>query len=172
MHHDIGPRAAKVASRRLVAAIELHARVRHVQRNLRGPATAEIRALLDNLAAAVEGYSDQIAALATAVRDICKPAFPRRDTLAVPGDEADLAALIAACADFRDAVRSAGEAAKASDDIEIAEICIGVARGIDYELWALEAHLAGRRERRRWRSPILGSCPLRLVMQCSQAAFR
>jgi hypothetical protein len=157
---DVRSGAVESLTPPVVAAIELNAWVRHAQRNLSRPAVAEIGAPLENLAAAVEGHSDKIAAHTRTNQYICDPSFLRCDQFGSSVAEADFAVLIEAFTSFGDALRKASNEATVSGDAATAEAFIGISRGIDYELCALEAHLADQRQRQRRRLSISALHPL------------
>jgi DNA-binding ferritin-like protein len=168
---DTGSKAANLRNRQLVAASDLHARVKQVRSSLRGPAVAETRALLKNLAAAVESYSEKTAGLGSSDRSARDSGLMRHRKLGIDGEEAEIAALITAFADFGDAMRKAGDEATASGDAEGSEAFIGMSHVIDYELWAVEAHLADQRERRRRRAAVPAPYRLGLTTRCEQLSF-
>jgi hypothetical protein len=165
------PATATVPYDHRVAAGALQVWVGQARRCLRGPASAEIRGLLENLAKAAETYSDKIGTNARFIQDGCEFPLPYGRVVGIDF-EADLAALIAAFADFGDAVRKAGDAAAASGDSEVSVLCIGTWRTIDYELWAIEAHLADQGERRRWRSSFPQPHRPRIATTFARASFQ
>jgi starvation-inducible DNA-binding protein len=168
----IGSRAAKGLNRSLVAAIELYARVKQTQAILRGPAFAEIQALLENLAEAAASYSDRIGALAGTTRVAVEPAFPKPAELGLAGEDAYLTTLTAALADFGDTMREARAEAKAAGDTNACDVFTAISRGIDYELWVVEAHLAGQRQRQRWPLWVASLRPLNHAVRCEQLSFQ
>ena len=167
---NFAPNSAKLPTHPLAAAIELHARIKQTQTKLRGPATAELDALLDNLAEAAESYLARIAR--------CGPAHARAnhiahdrgsaksDRLGCADPEVDIADLTAALGGFGDAMRQASDKAAAFGDRDSSRLFAGMLRGIEYELWAMESHLAELRETERSRPS------LRCAARCEQISFQ
>jgi DNA-binding ferritin-like protein len=164
------PNSAKLVTQPLAAAIKLHARVKQTQTKLRGSATAELDALLDNLAEAAENYLARIARCAPA-RDRANhiahdPGFPKPDRLGCGDPEVDITDLTAALAGFGDAMREASDEAAAFGDRDSSRLFAGMSRGIEYELWAMESHLAELRETERSRPSF------RRASRCEQISFQ
>ena len=142
-------KAAELLNRHLAAAIDLHAQIKQAQWNVRGPASIAIYELLDNVAEAVEGYSDAIAERAGALGATAEGpmhvavqrSFLEPYKLGVADEESHLAAVTAALAAFGDAVRKAIDEAAAFGDADTSDVFTQVSRGVDYQLWLVESQL-------------------------------
>jgi starvation-inducible DNA-binding protein len=149
LSENIRSKAAALLNRHLAAAIDLHAQVKQAHWNVRGPAFIAIHELFDKVADMVEGYSDTIAERATALGGTAEGtiqvavdhSFLERYTLGVAGEKAHLAAVTAALAAFGDSARKAIDEAAAFGDQDTSDVFTEVSRGIDKQMWLVEAHL-------------------------------
>jgi starvation-inducible DNA-binding protein len=149
LSENIRVKAVGLLNRHLAAAIDLHAQVKQAHWNVRGPAFIAIHELFDKVADVVESYSDTIAERAAALggtaegtiqvavdRSFLEPYKP-----GVAGEREHLAAVTAALAAFGDAARMAIDEAAGVGDQDTSDVFTEVSRGIDKQLWLVEAHL-------------------------------
>ena len=145
---NIRRKAAELLNRHIFAAIDLRMQVAEAQWNV-GCECIAIHELLDQVAEAVEGYSDTISerrAALGAAKGMSEVAVERpflaRYKLGIADDEAQIAAVMAALAAFGDSVRQASDEATALGDTDTTDVFNAVSRGIDYHLWLVESYLS------------------------------
>ena len=146
----IREKSVELLNRHLAAAIDLHAQVKQAHWNVRGANFIAIHELFDKVADAAEGYSDQLAERAAqlggtaegTVQTAAQRSFLPPYKLGVADEKLHIAAVADALARFGGSVREAIDAADASDDKDTADLFTEVSRGIDYQLWLVESHLA------------------------------
>jgi starvation-inducible DNA-binding protein len=149
LSENIRVKAIGLLNRHLAAAIDLHAQVKQAHWNVRGPAFIAIHELFDRVADVVESYSDTIAERAAALGGTAEGtiqvavdrSFLEPYKLGVAGERDHLAAVTAALAAFGDAARKAIDEAAGVGDQDTSDVFTEVSRGIDKQLWLVEAHL-------------------------------
>ncbi len=149
LSENIRVKAVGLLNRHLAAAIDLHAQVKQAHWNVRGPAFIAIHELFDKVADVVESYSDTIAERAAALGGTAEGtiqvavdrSFLEPYKLGVAGEREHLAAVTAALAAFGDAARKAIDEAAGVGDQDTSDVFTEVSRGIDKQLWLVEAHL-------------------------------
>ena len=149
LSENIRVKAIGLLNRHLAAAIDLHAQVKQAHWNVRGPAFIAIHELFDKVADVVESYSDTIAERAAALGGTAEGtiqvavdrSFLEPYKLGVAGEREHLAAVTAALAAFGDAARKAIDEAAGVGDQDTSDVFTEVSRGIDKQLWLVEAHL-------------------------------
>jgi len=156
MHHtrntlseNIRAQSIEVLNRHLAAAIDLHAQVKQAHWNVRGIAFIAVHELFDKVADAAEGYSDTLAERAAAlggtahgtVQVAAERSFLVPYTLGIAEEKLHIAAVAGALAAFGESTRKAIDDTAAFGDADTADVFTEVSRGIDAQLWFVEAHL-------------------------------
>lgn len=139
---------ADLLNARLADAIDLRLAVKHAHWNVKGPRFIALHELFDQLAAALDGPTDELAERITTLggtADGTLALVSRRSALdpyppgVVTGDD-HLEALAGAFAAFARSVRQAiGQAEKLGDD-GTADLLTGLSQVADKQLWLIEAH--------------------------------
>jgi starvation-inducible DNA-binding protein len=145
---QIRSRSVALLNRHLAAAIDLHAQVKQAHWNVRGPTFIAIHELFDKIADVVEEYSDKIAERSgtlggTAegtVQTAAERSFLEPYRLGVADAATHIAAVTEALASFGESVRNAIGESDQFGDIDTSDLFTEVSRGIDYQLWLVEAH--------------------------------
>jgi len=130
-------------NRHLAGAIDLRRQVEQARYNI-GPECASIRKLLEEVAEALDSYSQRLCERAAAfgAREtgaVAGDRTRRLGTFGIANDEVEIDAIAAAIAAFGDASRSAIAEAAASGDVEACHIFTGLSHELDYDLWLLES---------------------------------
>jgi starvation-inducible DNA-binding protein len=146
-------RVIGLLNERLADAIDLHLQAKQAHWNVKGPAFIALHELFDKIADETDGYVDELAERATTLGGTAEgtvQAVAGRTRLgAYPLDiaqgRAHLDALAGALAQFGAAVRTAIDESAKAGDADTSDLFTGVSRGIDKNLWLVEAHLQGDR---------------------------
>jgi starvation-inducible DNA-binding protein len=145
----IRKKAIALLNQHLADALDLHALIKRAHRSVKGMQVRRLRTLCDKLAEEFEEYIDLIAERATALGGTGLstmwmaaeasrlPEYPR-DT--VDGRQR-VAALTARFASFAKTFPAAIEAATGFAHVDTSDLFTEVSRGLDRQLWFLEAHL-------------------------------
>ncbi|HVH76889.1 MAG TPA: DNA starvation/stationary phase protection protein Dps [Stellaceae bacterium] len=145
----IRQKSVELLNRHLAAAIDLHAQVKQAHWNVRGANFIAIHELFDKVADAAEGYSDTIAERAAqlggtaegTVQTAAERSFLSPYNLGVADEKQHIAAVADVLAAFGQSVRNAIDASDGFGDKDTADLFTEVSRGVDYQLWLVEAHL-------------------------------
>lgn len=140
--------SVELLNKHLSACIDLEAQVKQAHWNVRGPNFIALHELFDTVAAVVNGYSDQIAERAgglggTAegtVQVAAARSFLDPYDLGVDDGSRHVFAVAGSLATFAESSRAAIGAATTQGDLETADLFTEVSRGIDRQLWLVEAH--------------------------------
>ena len=139
----------ELLNQQLADIIDLGLQVKFAHWNVKGPGFYALHELFDKIAEELEDFTDDIAeravelggtamgTLATVSKNSRLAPYPT-DTSAGLGHVNVLAAALAA---YGATVRLAIETAAASGDAGTADLLTGVSRGVDKQLWLVEAHL-------------------------------
>jgi starvation-inducible DNA-binding protein len=146
-------RVVDLLNARLADTLDLQMQAKQAHWNVKGPNFIGLHELFDKLAEELEGNVDDIAERIVALGGIAHgtvqavAAQSRLDPY--PPDIADgrahLDALAAAYAKVAKSVRKAIDEADKAKDADTADLFTGVSRGLDKNLWLLEAHLQADR---------------------------
>lgn len=139
----------ELLNKHLAAAIDLHAQMKQAHWNVRGPSFISIHELFDKVSAEVEEYSDQIAERAgglggTAygtVQMAAERSFLIPYPLGIADETQHIFAVAGALAAFGQSAREAIKLADDFGDADTADLFTQVSRGIDQQLWFVEAHI-------------------------------
>lgn len=133
---------------RLADSIDLRLQAKQAHWNVRGPHFFPLHELFDKVAEAVDEFTDMIAERLTTLGGVAEglvgqaakrtslPAYPAK---AESGAE-HIEAVSTALAAFGKNVRESIEQAEKLDDAATADLFTEVARGVDQQLWFVEAH--------------------------------
>lgn len=151
--HNTLPEAVRVKSvailnKHLAAAIDLHGQVKQAHWNVRGPGFIAIHELFDKVAELVEDMSDQLAERAAGLggtaQGTIQVAVAQSFLVPYPHAIADttkhLFAVAASLAAFGQSTREAIGIATKFGDVDTADLFTEISRGIDQQLWFIEAH--------------------------------
>ena len=138
---------------RLADAIDLHLQTKHAHWNVKGPNFIALHELFDEIATELDAYIDDMAERATALGGIAEgtlQAVTGRSRLepypvGLAEGRAHLEALANALARFGKSVRKAIDESGKAGDADTSDLFTGISRGIDKQLWLLEAHLQAER---------------------------
>lgn len=148
LSENIRAQSIELLNRHLAASIDLQAQVKQAHWNVRGPTFIAVHELFDKVAEEVENYVDAIAERAGAlggsahgtVQLAAKHSFLVPYALTIASEKEHLFAVSSALAAFGDSARIAIGQAKSYGDAGTADIFTEVSRGIDAQLWRVEAH--------------------------------
>ena len=143
---------AGILNRRLADAIDLSAQCKQAHWNVKGPQFIALHELFDQLYANVVGYIDTLAERITALGEVANGTIQTvAKTSSLPAYPVDLTSghdhvdrLSAAFAAFAKAARKDIDTADEAGDAVTADVLTGVVRGIDKDLWFLDAHLGAK----------------------------
>ena len=133
----------------LACTVDLRSQVKQACWNVKGKDFAQLHALFATMATALEGYSDlvaeRIAVLGGVVMGTTRTAalqsqLPEYPTALVEGNTHVLA-LVERFAHYATVMRSAIALAADVEDAGSAAVYTDISRGVDKQLWILEAHL-------------------------------
>jgi starvation-inducible DNA-binding protein len=149
---NIRGQSIDLLNKHLAAAIDLHAQMKQAHWNVRGPAFIAIHELFDKVAGKVEGYCDLIAERAAGlggtahgtVQVAAERTFLLPYPLGVADEREHVFAVSEALAGFGESVREAIGHAATIGDADTADLFTEISRGIDQQLWFVEAHVAPR----------------------------
>lgn len=147
---DVRAEIIEILNHHLAAGIDLHAQVKQAHWNVRGPGFIAVHELFDEVAAAVEEYTDMIAERAGALGGTAAGTLPvaLANSFLVPYEIglADVKEHVFGVASTLAAFgQSAREAIDKTDDIGdkvTADLFTEVVRGIDQWIWKVESHLS------------------------------
>jgi starvation-inducible DNA-binding protein len=139
----------ELLNKHLAAAIDLHAQMKQAHWNVRGPSFISIHELFDKVSAEVEEFSDQIAERAgglggTAygtVQMAAERSFLIPYPLGIADETQHIFAVSSALAAFGQSAREAIKLADDFGDADTADLFTQISRGIDQQLWFVEAHI-------------------------------
>ncbi len=136
---------------RLADTLDLKLQTKHAHWNVKGPQFHELHELFDQIAARLEGASDQLAERVTALggtangtaRQVAAAStLAEYDLHATAGSE-HVRALASRLSRLCAAERAAIDESTRLGDLATADLFTEIARSADKDLWFLEAHLAG-----------------------------
>lgn len=138
---------------RLADVLDLQLQAKQAHWNVKGPSFVALHELFDSIAEAIEEYVDDIAERVTALGGIAEgtaAAVAKRSklpiySLTLTTGRDHLEAFAGALATVAKAVRKAIDQADEVGDKDTADLFTGVSRGIDKQLWFVEAHLQADR---------------------------
>jgi starvation-inducible DNA-binding protein len=141
--------AIQILQARLSDALDLETQMKQAHWNVRGPNFFQLHQLFDSLHDTVEGYVDLLAERIAALGGVADGRVQTTAAatslyeyaLATKGGEAHLRAVAAVLAQFGRAARGDVDAAAALPDVDTADVLTEVSRGVDQQLWLVEAHL-------------------------------
>ena len=144
----IRAQSVELLNKHLAAAIDLHAQVKQAHWNVRGPNFIAVHELFDKVSEHVEDYSDMMAeragGLGGTAQGTIQIATARSFLVPYPHGIADasshLFAVAAMLAAFGQSVRDAITASAEFGDADTADLFTEISRGIDQQLWFVEAH--------------------------------
>lgn len=134
---------------RLADALDLYSQAKQAHWNVKGSDFIQLHELFDTLAGDVLSFVDLIAERATALggeaRGTVRMAAAASTLEDFPDDTYEgmdaVDALAARYATFARAIREAADVADAARDTATNDLFVEVSRGVDKDLWFLEAHL-------------------------------
>lgn len=141
-------RSIELLNKHLAAAIDLHAQLKQARWNVRGPNFMAIHELFDRIAERVAAYAESIARRAGAhggaargtIQRAAEWSFLPPYPLDIADENSHLSALSVAMAIFAVSARDAITKAESIGDPCTADVFREIRRGLDSELWLLEAH--------------------------------
>ena len=146
---DVRERVAEVLNHNLALAIDLSLQTKQAHWNVKGTAFFQLHELFDQVYGEATGWVDTIAERAVMLGGVARgtlQAVHATSTLPAYGlqlssgrDHVD--ALSTALAAFGKSVRAAIGAAEEAGDADTADVFTEVSRGVDKQLWFVEAHL-------------------------------
>ena len=151
--NDLAPnvreKAIALLNQHLADASDLYSQTKQAHWNVKGMQFYQLHELFDKLAEEVEEYIDLIAERATALGGTAlgtaRMAAEASRLPEYPGDAVDgrqhVEALTARFASLAKTSRAAIDAAAAFGDVDTSDLFTEVSRGLDKQLWFLEAHL-------------------------------
>jgi len=141
--------AIEILQARLSDALDLEAQMKQAHWNVRGPNFFQLHQLFDSLHDTVEGYVDLLAERITTLGGVADGRVQTTAAatklyeyaLATKGGEAHLRAVAAVLGQFAKSVRSDIDETANLPDADTADVLTEVSRGVDQQLWFVEAHL-------------------------------
>ena len=133
----------------LACTVDLRSQVKQACWNVKGKDFAQLHTLFATMATALEGYSDLVAeriavlggvVMGTARTAALQSQLPEYPTALVEGNTHVLA-LVERFAHYATVMRSAIALAADVEDAGSAAVYTDISRGVDKQLWILEAHL-------------------------------
>jgi len=145
--------AIELLQARLADAVDLATQVKQAHWNVKGPNFIGLHELFDKVADEVRAHTDEIAERITTLggtaEGTARIAAARSKLKEYPLDISDgpdhVEALSAAPAGFGKSARRAIDEASEMGDQDTADIFTEVSRGIDKQLWLVEAHIQAKR---------------------------
>ena len=140
--------SVEILNKHLAASIDLQAQVKQAHWNVRGPGFIAVHELFDKVACAVEAMSDQLAERAAGLggtaHGTIQAAVARSFLVPYPHGIADtgkhLFAVAASLAAFGQSTRDGIGHTTKFGDVDTADLFTEISRGIDQQLWFIEAH--------------------------------
>jgi starvation-inducible DNA-binding protein len=138
----------RILQARLSDALDLEAQMKQAHWNVRGPAFFQLHKLFDSLHDAAEGYVDLLAERITTLGGVADGRVQTTAAatslaeypLTAKGGEAHLRAAAAGLSGFGQALRANIDEAAQLPDADTADVLTEVSRGVDQQLWFVEAH--------------------------------
>lgn len=135
-------------NQRLAEAVDLQMKMKQAHWNVKGANFLSLHQLFDSIAEAVTAYVDQIAERIVQLGGIAEGTVrvsAARSKLAdyplvISAGQAHIEAVGKALATFRHEVRNTVDEAEELDDVETADLFIGMSRSLDKWVWFVEAH--------------------------------
>jgi starvation-inducible DNA-binding protein len=148
LSENVRAQSAELLNRHLAAAIDLHGQLKQAHWNVRGPTFIAVHELFDKVAQKVEGYTDQIAERAAGLGAIAEGtvqvaaehSFLVPYPLRIADEKEHLFAVASTLAAYGQSAREAIGTAAGVGDAETADLFTEVLRGVDRQLWFVEAH--------------------------------
>lgn len=142
---------AGLLNARLADVFDLYSQTKQAHWNVKGPQFMALHELFDDLAAELLDHADMIAERVTAMGGVAlgtvRLAAATSSLEEFPADAFEGMAVVAALSDryaaFGAAVRAAIDTADTAGDKDTADLFTEVSRGVDKNLWFLEAHIQG-----------------------------
>ncbi len=133
----------------LACTVDLRSQVKQASWNIKGKDFASLHALFATMAIELEGYSDmvaeRIAVLGGIVMGTVRTAALQSELSEYPSalveGNAHVLALVERCAHYAKMIRRAITLATDVEDVGSAAVYTDISRGVDKQLWLLEAHL-------------------------------
>lgn len=134
---------------RLADATDLRSQVKHAHWNVKGPNFIALHELFDEIVGRLDEQADDIAERAVQLGGIAhgtiRNAAAASSIEEYPAEARDgvehLKALVARVSAYGAAVRAAIDVAAKAGDADTSDLCTGISRTVDKDLWFLEAHL-------------------------------
>ena len=150
---NVREKAIALLNARLADGIDLQTQTKQAHWNVKGPSFIALHELFDDVSERVEEYTDLVAERITALGGTAEGTVQvaaKRSTLpAYPLDIADghahVDALSTALAAFGKLVRVAIDQSNEFGDADTADVFTEISRGIDKDLWFVEAHMQTQR---------------------------
>ena len=139
----------EILNTRLADAADLKSQAKQAHWNVKGMSFIALHELFDQVATNVEGYVDMIAERVTTlggtamgtVRVAAEKSTLQQYPLEITDGADHVDALSTALADFGKKVRKNIDEADELGDMDTADIFTEISRGIDKDLWFVEAHI-------------------------------
>ncbi len=150
LSENVRAQSAELLNLHLAAAIDLHGQLKQAHWNVRGPTFIAVHELFDKVAETVEGYADEIAERAAGLGAIAEGtvqvaaerSFLIPYPLRIADEKEHLFAVASTLAAFGQSAREAIGKAAGFGDADTADLFTEVSRGVDHQLWFVEAHAA------------------------------
>ena len=152
MSQNVRKSVCELLNARLADAVDLKGAVKQAHWTVKGPNFIALHELFDAIAGRVDGHVDdlaeRIAALGGTPEGTVQVAAKRSGLKPYPLDldngRDHLEALSSRLANFGKAARASIEQSDEMGDADTADLFTGISRGIDKDLWLLEAHLQAK----------------------------
>jgi len=139
-------------NRQLADAVDLYTQVKQAHWNVKGPHFIALHELFDKLGEELEGHIDDIAERAVALgavavgtaNGVVEQRQLAKYPLQISEGLAHVDALANGYATFGKSVREAIDEAARAGDADTSDLFTGISRGVDKDLWLLEAHLQAK----------------------------
>lgn len=146
---DVRENIVRLLNQQLADSFDLYSQTKHAHWNVKGPQFHALHELFDAIADAVEDWIDTIAERATALggtaygtlRLAAAASRLREYDLGAIDSRDHLDALAARVAELARTSRAAIDEAARLGDADTADLFTEASRGLDKQLWLLEAHL-------------------------------
>lgn len=150
---NVREKAVALLNARLADGINLQMQTKQAHWNVKGPSFIALHELFDDVSERVEGYTDLMAERITALGGTAEgtvqvaakgsklPAYP----LDISEGLAHVDALSTSLAAFGKLARAAIDQSNEIGDADTADIFTEISRGIDKDLWFVEAHMTAKR---------------------------
>ena len=151
---EIRSKSIALLNKNLAAAIDLHAQAKQAHWNVRGLGFIAIHELFDRVSSEVEDYSDLLAERAAGLGGVAhgtvqvaaKHSYLLAYPLQIADEQSHVFAMAAALAAFGEAIQEAIAKAAEYGDATTADLFTEISRGVDQQLWFVEAHNAPSRD--------------------------